>query len=745
MEQTNKLSPVKPKRTCVDLHVHGGASNYVDAHATASIYEECNYFSDLAKKNNFDKMYVALTDHNTAGTVSFDAKEKSYKTTTVMTYDLYNKLKQEFPNVEPILGIEANCNLLGATDGIFKKAHITAFADMSSEESIKRWIENKDLKDLSYLKTYMLTFCKKTNYEIVSELCESLNLNFGLYINPKDLQKYKSTNYSPSTLRREFIADISPKLLQMPMFKNCKTQEDVKRKLESLQMHDISEPTTKELLRLRPSYNRYDTPEKNVENACLSYLSVFADDISVEDLKNRIDFSKSPENIDEQFIKLIANRIAGNPKIVINKKIQKLFSSSGHYPNLIKKKIYGYSPKNQTHNILKYFNVERFNEYLGVRFLTVRNMLNKEFGTKIELSQIANILRDNNDRTAKVDAFYLLVMSDLVKNNKDFSHHSVTIDEAKRVLNQRIFGPETAKFGMREIVPEEPRPVAGNVYQRVDFEEFHKIIKNAGGYICMAHPTSSFEFADDAKIKRNYFYGLDMTMISNNEARDLQQYLANNEYLNVNSSNLKQNMIFKLELLNNLLMQSGCKLDAVEMNKDILGDSQKFSGLLKFCAKHKMDLSFGTDTHLSMLHNSYQKLKAGKISDEQYEQAKLVATKKRDNTTERKITRGYLKQLTKTLQVNTKKFHFTYKVQYVSMLNRIFSKNKTKQDDVLLALETTGVKSGNFYDDFDALEHHGERAVTRQKVYQRTDLKDCSYKKDDLAKSASSEVSEEII
>lgn len=758
MENQNSsvLSNGKTK-TCVDLHVHGGASNYVDSYATASIFEECSYFSELAKTNKIDKMYFALTDHNTIGTINPKSDNQNYKTTTKLSFELYQQLLKEFPNVQPILGIEANCNMLHVTDNVFKKAHVTAFADMSSEQKIKQWLNSKALNDYSFIKTFVYTDYKKTNEEVIEEVRRDLYFNYGIKIDPRTINRYNSKNLPARELRKQFIGEILKDLKNHPLFIDCKDDDEVKSKLYSLPMYTMDKKLSLDFLKLRPSYGRFNTPEKNVENAFLQYQYMFSDTITLEDIKNKIDFSKSKSQIDHQFMQIIANRISGNPNIVKNAKYASIITNNNAYSIKHKiykqydiiRKIYGHQKCN-SHSITTNFDVEKFDEYLGVRLFTARNKLNAEFGTKISLESIAQILRNGNgDRQQIVDKFYMIAFDSLVRHNKKFSNYAPTLSEAKRVLNQNIFQFEGESYSMADLVPPVARPVEGNVYARFDFEEFYKIVKEAGGYVCLAHPNSAFEYADNAKIHRNHFYGLDMTMLSGTQCKKLQQYLRDNEYLDVDNSSLKYSMIFKLELINSMLAKNGCKLDATEISKDILQNPVKTNNVLTFCAKHNLDLSFGTDTHLSMLHDAYQKLSVGKINQKEYENFEFVAQKKKDNSPEKHIKRGYLKQLTKTISLGhgnkVKKFHFTTQVRHVSLLNKIFGKGMQKESDVLLSVERTGVKDGSYDKDFNALQDKGARAISRSLTYKKSDLKNRTYDSKDLMPTNKLEVKEETL
>ena len=55
-------------------------------------------------------------------------------------------MSKKYPHVKIIPGMESNTSLETATDGIFETAHILNYADVSSDESVKKWFDCADRK-----------------------------------------------------------------------------------------------------------------------------------------------------------------------------------------------------------------------------------------------------------------------------------------------------------------------------------------------------------------------------------------------------------------------------------------------------------------------------------------------------------------------------------------------------------------------------------------------------------------------
>ena len=125
----------------IDFHIHGKGSFFKDRFANASYDDICNFFEQVAEEEDKD-LVIAITEHDNFA----------------MTYDEFKQLSTKYPRVKIALGMESNAKLSYATDGMFECAHVLLYADMSSEESIKKWFDCKELKSLSKLNTFTVRF-----------------------------------------------------------------------------------------------------------------------------------------------------------------------------------------------------------------------------------------------------------------------------------------------------------------------------------------------------------------------------------------------------------------------------------------------------------------------------------------------------------------------------------------------------------------------------------------------------------
>lgn len=130
---------MEKRNVLIDLHNHAIHSQFADADKDMSIdYDRIfGMLQQKAEDSNTD-FIVAVTEHDNFS----------------MTKEEFNKYRREYPNVKIILGMEVNTYLTKVTDGLFKKAHMLVYADMSSEDGINKWFDNDKLKDLTLIKTW---------------------------------------------------------------------------------------------------------------------------------------------------------------------------------------------------------------------------------------------------------------------------------------------------------------------------------------------------------------------------------------------------------------------------------------------------------------------------------------------------------------------------------------------------------------------------------------------------------------
>ena len=179
----------------IDFHVHGKGSFFKDKFANASYDDMCAYFQGIAEEEGKD-VVVAFTEHDNVA----------------ITYDEYKKLSEKYPNVKIVLGMECNTKLTYSTNGLFEQAHVLVYADMSSEEGIKKWFDCKELQALSKLNTFTVRF--PTPFMKAKKYVEEFNKTFGMRLNAKAIasvfEKYKPTD--KDKFRTDFLELLAKQL-----------------------------------------------------------------------------------------------------------------------------------------------------------------------------------------------------------------------------------------------------------------------------------------------------------------------------------------------------------------------------------------------------------------------------------------------------------------------------------------------------------------------------------------------------
>ena len=179
----------------IDFHVHGKGSYFKDKFANASYEDICKFFQGVAEEEGKD-LVVAFTDHDNVA----------------ITYDEFKRLREKYPRVKIVLGMESNAKLTYSTNGLFEKAHVLLYADMSSEEGIKKWFDCKELQALSKINTFLVRFPSpylriKTNVE---KLNAKYNMKLDAHAIAKKFEKLppKTSNAKIKYLFCKYIAEV---------------------------------------------------------------------------------------------------------------------------------------------------------------------------------------------------------------------------------------------------------------------------------------------------------------------------------------------------------------------------------------------------------------------------------------------------------------------------------------------------------------------------------------------------------
>ncbi len=485
----------------IDFHIHGIGSNYKDSHATASYDHICAYFQKLANEQNRN-FVIALTEHECS----------------LITFDEYKNLTKKYPNVKIMLGMEINCKLSYATKGVFEKAHILAYADMSSDESIKKWLECPELKALSKINTFRIKF--PTNYEKAKTFIDQINITFAI-----DLDAHKIANNFAKT---EF------------------NNRELKEKLCSL--------LAKEIYKNHP----------NVFDNCLTEKSIY----------NYLTSIKSPA-----------------------------------------------------------FQVNSADEPLGNQLYVAKNLLYKHLGLKLNNKEIALILDKAKPRSRMRNEFLRFVRLSIEKRNPQLFNEIKDLS-LEEFANYPIATNEHGSIVLNSFFPETSQDVKANLGSeiRIRLSEVNEIVAKTGGHLILAHPSSAFKYSKNATLTKEDFKLIDPKVLPKSVYENLKNKFKDKDSIDLNEFKEKEFMLIKLNLFFNLCKKGGINFDGYEIEKSNFNHPNLLLDKLIYAAKHDMDVSFGSDTHLSNLHYYYNLLQENKIDKKTFDGLCGHAYKIRDNT-----------------------------------------------------------------------------------------------------------------
>lgn len=673
--QTNNL---------IDFHVHGIGSVFKDTFATASYDHICAYFQKLAEEKSTD-ITIALTEHDCS----------------VITFDEYKKLTQKYPNVKLALGMESNTSLRTATDDIFGRAHVLLYADMTNDESIKKWLDCKELKDLSEINTFQLP----CNYIYVRDYCNAFNI---LYQTNLDVEKISRELGDTRLLKEHVQQKLFETVLQhimknpSPYFSDCHTREQFAKKLARTKVMEIKRNPIY-TLGLKPSmYNRNGIIE-NLKLALYRYNEIYGDNFQLDSLKKQIQFNTlSADKMDEKFINIIAARIAASEtacqKLGIDSEAEDVVEQIAFKINKDNKK--------PTMDFRDYVQMGPKIDRFGEKLYIAKSLLNKHLHINITNDVLARILDAAKPRENMRKEFIFWVKKEieiknpeLYKEIKDLSteefcdykfgqnkHGDITI-------NNLVSTSQTdQKFQSSDV--------------RTRLEELNVIAQKTGAHLVLAHPNSKFEYREGVVIPSNDLKGFDGEFLTSKTKNILLNKIANHQDITTEDAKKIENpRLFKLDLFLKLCRKNGINFEGFEIAKSDMDSSYLMNSLI-YAVKHNMSVSFGSDTHLSNLQYYYNLKQEGKIDQDTFDKLCDHAYKIKDNTYDgQKYAREYLSKfsidgnthgkikLINTPVLKSHKRYFPskggyYMVAKTSLCDKVFNKNKNS--DVLLRINIAG-------------------------------------------------------
>ena len=568
-------------RNIVDFHIHGVGSKYKDVFATASYDHICAYFQRLGEKRNRE-IVIAFTEHDCS----------------VMTYNQYKELQAKYPNVKIMLGMEANTKLTRATNGVFEVAHILAYADMSNEESIKKWFDCKELKDLSKIKTFQI-------------------------------------------------------VRQVP------SKEEVVNKLKTIKFF-VNKPGKGSMFAgLVPSQYSF-SKETNVKLAVKKLEKLIGGPVDFAKLNSELNYNLNNTELDRQFARAAANIIAQDKSLLAKIKIKKLMKAAKignikpeYVVNFITGKIlknarFNCEIKQTSHMFESTVQTENF----GERLYMAKAILNKNIGTKITNTEIAQLLDNVKSRKVMREHFINLVKFSLKYRNPALYskiEKLSTEDFARYPLGANDHGTIT----INTLVPLSPTANHGITTDiRTPLEEINEIVKNTGGHLMLAHPDLVFKYSDNKYIPANVFESGDSELVSNNKYKEIVKQL--NDTGSINTTDLlgDKNKILKLELFFRLCKQNGIEFDGFEIRKANLKERESLKNYLVYAAKNDYDISFGSDAHFSNVHFYYDLFRNGVITQNEFDKLAAYADENGDTTTKENRYKVYYTSIFKTKKHN---------------------------------------------------------------------------------------------
>src|SRR5574344_1616029 len=156
------LKPATKKN--INFHMHNIDSMQKDTFANATPEQSFEYINYNAKKYGI-KNCIAFTNHDN---FLWNGEQ--------LTLAKFRDIEKAYPQTDITLGAECNTSLVHATNGIFDQAHITCYANMSSDETISKWVDSKELNAYYFLKNLKIENKAFSPIDIFDKINKSLKL-----------------------------------------------------------------------------------------------------------------------------------------------------------------------------------------------------------------------------------------------------------------------------------------------------------------------------------------------------------------------------------------------------------------------------------------------------------------------------------------------------------------------------------------------------------------------------------------
>lgn len=668
----------------VDFHIHAFGSVYKDSFATASYDQVCAHFQNIAEEQKAN-ITIAITEHDV----------------NILTYDEYKRLCDKYPNVKIIPGMESNCKLGGVTDGIFERAHILTYADVSNEENLKKWFDCQELKDISEIRLSSKKDVLPSNSNAVKNYCNLLNTLYGTKLDSEYIaSEFANTNYTDSKqLMNKAFDLISKYVAEKWPFYGCKNQCEIKRKLRKLNIYSLNKNASN-LTGINPNCYIKENEVDRIKIALSVYNNRFSDKLNYGDF---INYSKNFNNTSDMssiFVKFISEALLKNPYYTSS------INSSGSDD---KTKRFAVDAEEIEAEILKntsnpyrlsssdLFDSKCINYNIGELLYVAKSILNKHCGLKITNHELALILDKSKSISVIKKEFIEFVRIKAFYNNADLYQRIKSLDY-KQLSNYVMLHNKFGDITLNALLPDDHKRVTISKDDiRTPLSEIDEIVKKTGAHLILAHPNSIFSYSETAYINGNEFKNVEKQIMPKSTYAKIIGECSNNGRISTQELNGVNNILLKMELFFKKCKEHDIHFEGFEITKSDFKDTKMLLNKLIYAAKNDLEVSFGSDTHLSSLHYYYDKFKNGKIDQTTFKKLCDHAYAIKDTTIEtQKYKDNHLKILKPKTDIKTqsrlvltpilknKKIVYPNKdfcfVTQTSFSNKIFNKEIKSRD-----------------------------------------------------------------
>lgn len=587
----------------VDFHIHGIGSNYKDDFATASYDQICAYFENYAQKLKHN-VVIALTEHDVA----------------ILTYQQYKDLSKKYPHVKIIPGMESNTSLETATDGIFETAHILNYADVSSDESVKKWFDCAEIKYLTNIKTYRLKIQYPSFVQIAGNFCKMVNAQLGTSLNSYNFaSKYIGKTYTKDTLITELITELSAQLIKS----NDQAIKGLDAKDVLAKVNTVARvsPIYSHFYGLRPSANcgtRFQ--QLTASSRALERLTGLK--VTPEVLQK---MATNDIHWDNKIVYFFASQLLKSKKFITSKKgsiyVDELNKSAAGYSEKLSKVAKDITVGNSIKNLpFQNFNFKVYEDHFGERFYTAKNLLNKKLGLQITNKQISDIL-DSTKSYAMLKTKFVELLKQSAKQQNQALFGKICNLAPNDVLQINLLNSNDENTLYLQNLFSLNRPTEHPLAKggRTPLEDLAKIKNQTGGYLLLAHPICHFKMKNTGKVGAGELALCEADVVTDAQKQSLLQNIR--QYGKISCKEIESNSqctILKLDMFFKLCQKNNINFDGYEVSRGVIADRSKLINYLIYAAKTGKEISYGSDTHLSSLDYYYQLLKDGKITQSQF-------------------------------------------------------------------------------------------------------------------------------